>query len=444
MAARSAQPRPRPLFAQGDGAPFPRARPPVGAGGLNAGRCATILTMRSPIRVTIALVLTFIAAETFAAVSKKYSEWRNGPVQWIMTSDEQKAWRNVKTDEDAVRFIDLFWARRDPTPGTPHNTYRDEFDTRVRLADQNYSERGRKGSMTDRGRTLIILGPPQTGGGSASTAASVGGMGGQGAGRATGATEQWIWEREEALRKFGMPKVLVAFAQDPITSKWTRDVTRPDFVPASKAAIEKSIHSPNLTEVPEWAAQGGLEPKVIMTREVHFPPGQPTVQTQTVVVPDPATPAPAPGAPAPVTPAPAGSFAPRGASRLMLLKDVVSIDTETRTDPYAKLSPVAAFAASDELGWIAQYCTGNDAADEPSLRFTLRMTGKAVGEEIDRTAPPDEMVPDRIKVAPGCYLLRGAIPLEGMNPGDYELEVVIEDPAVYGDMHRLKQSFRIE
>ncbi|HEX2060589.1 MAG TPA: GWxTD domain-containing protein, partial [Thermoanaerobaculia bacterium] len=220
--------------------------------------------MRSPIRVTIALVLTFLAAETFAAVSQKYNDWRNGPVQWIMTADEQKAWRNVKTDEEAIRFIDLFWARRDPTPGTPHNTYRDEFDARVRYADQNYTERGRKGSMTDRGRAFIILGAPQFGGGSAATAGSLSAMGtGQGAGRSIGATEQWTWEREEAMRKFGLPRVLVAFTQDPITQRWTRDVTRPDFVPASKAAIEKSIVSPNLTEVPEWAAQGGLEPKVV-------------------------------------------------------------------------------------------------------------------------------------------------------------------------------------
>ena len=390
--------------------------------------------MRFPkFSVLVALIVTFAAAEAFAAVSKKYTEWRNGPAQWIMTSDEQQAWKQVKTDEQAVNFIDLFWARRDPSPGSPENGYKDEFEARVRYADEKYGERGRKGSMTDRGRSFIVLGAPTRGGAAAASAGSLSNASGgspennTGAGRALGAREVWEWDRPEALAKFDMPKVEIVFVQDPITARWTRDVTRTDFAGAVAGALRKSIVTPDLKIVPEWAAKGGLEQKVILVRQVLFEPGAPGTQTVTT----------SGSAPAPELP-----LASRGAGRFMLLREVNTINPETKADPFAKLTPVGAFKATDDLGWVAQYCTGS--TEEPTVRFTLRMTGKAANEEIDRAAPPDEMVPDRIKSAPGCWLLRGAIPLEGMNPGSYELEVTIEDIGVYGDRHTLKQAFTIE
>ena len=389
--------------------------------------------MRSPkFRLAIALVLTFAAVEAFAAVSKKYSEWRNGPVQWIMTSDEQRAWKSLKTDEEAIAFIDLFWAKRDPSPGSPENGYKDEYEARVRYADEKYGERGRKGSMTDRGRAFIVLGAPTRGGAASASAGSLSKAGSPsaenntGAGRALGAREIWEWDRPEALAKFDMPKVEIVFVQDPITAKWSRDVTRADFAGAVAGALRKSIVTPDLKIVPDWAAKGGLEQKIILVRQVIFPPGQPSTKTIDGT------------APAPVLPT-----QPRGATKFMLLNtNVGTINPETKADPFATLAPVAVFKATDDLGWVSQYCTGSD--EEPTLRFTLRMTGKAANEEIDRAAPPDEMVPDRIKSAPGCYLVRGAVPLEGMNPGNYELEVTIEDTGVYGDRHTLKQSFKIE
>ncbi len=108
--------------------------------------------------------LTLLVATTAsAALSKKYQEWREGPAQWLMTVEEQRAWRDVKTDQQAVDFIDLFWARRDPTPGTPENEYRSEFEGRVIFADKAYAEKGRRGSLTDRGRVFIVLGSPDEG-----------------------------------------------------------------------------------------------------------------------------------------------------------------------------------------------------------------------------------------------------------------------------------------
>jgi GWxTD domain-containing protein len=379
-----------------------------------------------------------VASTASAALSEKYKEWREGPVQWIMTSDEMRAWRNVKTDEQAIEFIDLFWARRDPTPGTAVNEYHIDFDVYVNSADQQFAEKGRRGSMSDRGRVAIVLGPPTIGGaqagytvGAGSAASDV--TGGATSGRQAGARFEWTYEYKDA-QKFGMPKVVVVFIQDPVSGRVKRDVQRTDFIPASSNAVKALVKNPELREVPEWAMRGGLDqrpPEVAAAPApavaTPAPSEQPGRVVATTTVPFPAE--------APVT------FEPKGASRLTLSRNVFDIDTETKTDPFTSLTSVSSFKASDELGWASQYCTGSN--EEPTVKFTLRLTGTAAGEVIDRSAEEEEIVPDRIRALNGCYMLRGAVPLEGMNPGNYQLEVSIYDPETRRDVV-LKKPFRIE
>lgn len=52
-----------------------------------------------------------------------------------------------------------FWQRRDPTPGTPENEFRDEFFARVRYANEHFSVL-EPGWKSDRGRVYIRHGPP--------------------------------------------------------------------------------------------------------------------------------------------------------------------------------------------------------------------------------------------------------------------------------------------
>lgn len=389
-------------------------------------------------------LLLSISVQASAAVSEKYKEWRNGPAQWIMTSEEMKAWKALQTDEQASDFIDLFWVRRDPTKGTPKNEYRDEFLARVKGSDAEFSEGRRKGSMTDRGRVFIVLGNPTIGGleVSANTHHAIGDMnlGTDGGNRERGGRITWMWIKEDAA-KYDMPQIEVLFIEEPGTRKVQRDPRRADFMGAAPVAIRKAIVNPELTSVPDWAARGGLQPKYMVT---VAPP-------VTVPAPAPPVPASADGAPAVAAPAVAGTPAlpgtapaPAGgavASRLTLLKDVWSVNSELRTDPFTKITPIGTFKAEDDLGWIAQYCSGSD--DEPTVVYSLRLTGTAGNEIIDRAAPPDELVPDRIKVAPGCYLMRGMIPLEGMSAGNYALELSVEDPATKTNQ-ALKQDFLIE
>lgn len=86
--------------------------------------------------------------------------WARGPVRWLLLSAEQRRMKNVDSSAEAVRFIESFWALRDPDPATPANPFREEFAKRVEAADLLYPENDLRGSLTDRGRALILLGAP--------------------------------------------------------------------------------------------------------------------------------------------------------------------------------------------------------------------------------------------------------------------------------------------
>ena len=111
-------------------------------------------------RISLAIAIAAMATSGFAQLSKEYSDFGSGPATWIMTNEEKAQWKTVKTDADAKAFVDLFWARRDPTPGTPRNEFKETFNQRVEYADQHFAANRTRGSMTDPGRVLIVLGPP--------------------------------------------------------------------------------------------------------------------------------------------------------------------------------------------------------------------------------------------------------------------------------------------
>ncbi len=86
--------------------------------------------------------------------------WIEGPVRYIITFKEEKAFKKLTTDIQRAFFIYQFWFRRDPTPGTLRNEYREIFWDRVITANKMFNETTKPGWKTDRGEILILLGPP--------------------------------------------------------------------------------------------------------------------------------------------------------------------------------------------------------------------------------------------------------------------------------------------
>jgi GWxTD domain-containing protein len=86
--------------------------------------------------------------------------WREGPVRYLLSHDEDRAYRRLRTGEERLRFIRDFWARRDTDPATPANEYRNLFYRRVADAVRLLSESTTPGWKTDRGKIYILMGPP--------------------------------------------------------------------------------------------------------------------------------------------------------------------------------------------------------------------------------------------------------------------------------------------
>ena len=89
-----------------------------------------------------------------------YRKWLNEDVVYIISDEERKIFRSFKTDEERQQFIEQFWLRRDPTPGTPQNEFMEEHYRRMAFADEHFSSNAISGWKTDRGRIYINFGPP--------------------------------------------------------------------------------------------------------------------------------------------------------------------------------------------------------------------------------------------------------------------------------------------
>lgn len=87
--------------------------------------------------------------------------WAEGPVRWLLLPDEEKRLRRMDSNLRMLHFIEEFWQHRDPTPGEPGNAFAQRFFERVQSADLLYTGEGVPGSLTDRGRALVLLGPPR-------------------------------------------------------------------------------------------------------------------------------------------------------------------------------------------------------------------------------------------------------------------------------------------
>src|ERR1700675_1905830 len=91
-------------------------------------------------------------------LSKTYRKWLDEDVRWIITDEERSAFMQLSNDEERDQFIEAFWQRRDPTPDTEENEFKEEHYRRIAYANEHYAA-GIPGWKTDRGRTYIVFGP---------------------------------------------------------------------------------------------------------------------------------------------------------------------------------------------------------------------------------------------------------------------------------------------
>ncbi len=117
-------------------------------------------------------------------LGKTYKKWLDEDVRWIISDEERAAFKQLSNDEERDQFIEGFWQRRDPTPDTVENEFKEEHYARIAYANEHFAA-GIPGWKTDRGRIYIMYGkadeveshpsggqyerPMEEGGGSTST-----------------------------------------------------------------------------------------------------------------------------------------------------------------------------------------------------------------------------------------------------------------------------------
>jgi len=99
------------------------------------------------------------AAPAEAQVAPSYRKWLLEEVPYIITDQERADFRKLRTDAERERFVEEFWTRRDPTPGTPQNEYKTEHYRRIAYANDRFKS-AIPGWKTDRVRIYIEYGPP--------------------------------------------------------------------------------------------------------------------------------------------------------------------------------------------------------------------------------------------------------------------------------------------
>jgi len=91
-------------------------------------------------------------------LDRRYKEWLNEDVVYIISPDERTAFLRLDTNEEREQFIEQFWLRRSGNPDLPDNDFKEEHYRRIAYANEHYAS-GIPGWKTDRGRIYIIWGP---------------------------------------------------------------------------------------------------------------------------------------------------------------------------------------------------------------------------------------------------------------------------------------------
>ena len=90
-----------------------------------------------------------------------YSKWLKEDVVYIIDDAERAAFANLAANAERDKFIEQFWERRNPAPGSSTNSFKVEHYRRIAFANQHFrTVSGAPGWQTDRGHIYIVYGPP--------------------------------------------------------------------------------------------------------------------------------------------------------------------------------------------------------------------------------------------------------------------------------------------
>ena len=96
---------------------------------------------------------------TVGILPKPYQKWIDEDVRYLITDQERADFDKLATDRQRDKFVEAFWKRRDPCPGSEENEFKAEHYRRLAYANEQFAA-SVPGWKTDRGRIYVIYGPP--------------------------------------------------------------------------------------------------------------------------------------------------------------------------------------------------------------------------------------------------------------------------------------------
>lgn len=89
----------------------------------------------------------------------KYENWFK-EVSLLLSKEEKAEFKKLKTSEEKDKFIELFWAKRDPSPKTEENEFKNEWYKRLNYVNETFTRGLKKGWRSDMGKVYLFFGKP--------------------------------------------------------------------------------------------------------------------------------------------------------------------------------------------------------------------------------------------------------------------------------------------
>jgi GWxTD domain-containing protein len=107
--------------------------------------------------IALGLLCSTLAAEPLVRAA---GDWSTSAAAYFLTSEERREWKTLSTDDARETFERDYWTRRDPTPGTPRNEFKEMVLARIQKADAEFALGKKRGSETAEGTAYVFVVEP--------------------------------------------------------------------------------------------------------------------------------------------------------------------------------------------------------------------------------------------------------------------------------------------
>jgi GWxTD domain-containing protein len=119
-----------------------------------------IRAIRGRAIVPVLLFALFAAVLLLGAGAGDDEDWSVSPEAYFLTAAEKAEWRSLGSRASRHDFQERYWLKRDPSPGSEKNEFKELVLSRIKTADQRFKIQKTPGSRTARGLVFIVLGTP--------------------------------------------------------------------------------------------------------------------------------------------------------------------------------------------------------------------------------------------------------------------------------------------